>query len=136
MSAFENFIQLELPKRPFLETDVAQESVMVRRGAGPRQLAGVTLAEGDVLALIGGQLVGIAPSSLGAAIRKYILPVTLASQTWIMPHNYNTRNAIVQVFDATGAVILPDEITITDTNNITLKFNTAQTGIARAIFLD
>jgi hypothetical protein len=136
MSAFENFIQLELPKRPYLDADVAQETVMVRRGPGPRQLAGVTLAEGQVLSLVGGQLVGVTPSGVGSGIRKYVLTVTTPTTLWIMPHNYNTSNVIVQVFDNDGFVILPHDIQIIDNNNIALKFYSNQSGTARAIFLD
>jgi hypothetical protein len=136
MSAFENFIQLELPKRPYLDADVDQESVMVRRGAGPRQLAGVALTEGQVLGLVGGQIVGIATSSLGSAVRSYVLSVSIPTTLWTMSHNYNTSNVIVQVFDTTGAVILPNEIQIVDDNHIALKFYSQQAGVARAIFLD
>ena len=35
---FEDFIQLELPNRPWMASDVQEESVIVRRGQGARQL--------------------------------------------------------------------------------------------------
>lgn len=38
MSAFEDFIQRELPKRPFTEVDGLQGYILVREGAGPRQV--------------------------------------------------------------------------------------------------
>jgi hypothetical protein len=139
MSAFENFVQIELPKRPYLDTDVAQETVMVRRGPGPRQLAGVTLTEGQVLGLVGGRLVGVTPSGSGGgggSVRSYVLTVAIGTTLWTMRHNYNSNNVIVQVFDETGTVILPHDIQIIDTNNIALKFYSNQAGVARAIFLD
>lgn len=43
MSAFEDFVQTELPKRPYTDTDPAVESIMIRRGLGPRQTVGIQL---------------------------------------------------------------------------------------------
>ena len=56
MSAFEDFVQQELPKRGYLNSDVAQETIIIRRGAGPRQFDAVTLGEGEVLAKVGGSV--------------------------------------------------------------------------------
>lgn len=136
MSAFENFIQLELPKRPYLDADTAQETVMVRRGPGPRQLAGVALAEGQVVALVGGQIVGTTVAALGTGVRKAILTVTTPAFLWTIPHNLNSANVIVQAVDAAGFVLIPNEIQIVDVNTVTLTFNTPQAGVARVIFLD
>lgn len=136
MSAFEDFVQLELPKRPYLEADPAQETVMVRRGQGPRQLAAVSLTEKQVLAMVNGQLVGTTVSSLGNAIRKAVLSVTTAATTWSIPHNLGSRNVIIQVFDDDGYMVIPADIQIVDENNIEITFNSAQTGTARVAFLD
>jgi hypothetical protein len=136
MSSFEAFVQLELPKRPYLEADPAQETVMVRRGQGPRQLAAVSLTEKQVLAMVNGQLVGTTVSSLGNAIRKAVLSVTTAATTWSIPHNLGSRNVIIQVFDDDGYMVIPADIQIVDENNIEITFNSAQTGTARVAFLD
>lgn len=140
MSAFEDFIQLEIPKRPYLDVDGATETVMVRRGAGPRQLQAVDIAEGQVLAKVGGVIISASLSSLlstyGGGVRKAILPVTTASQTWTITHNLNSENVIVQIFDSTKSVIIPDSIQITSANVVTATFSTAVTGTARVIFLD
>lgn len=136
MSAFDDFIQLELPKRPYLNTDPAQETVMVRRGSGPRQLDSVVLTEGQVLGFVNGQLVGTSVSAIGNGVRKAILTVAVASTLWTISHNLNSLNAIIQIVDASGFVILPSDVKFVDSNTITVSFNTAQTGIARAIFLD
>lgn len=136
MSAFEDFVQLELPKRPYLNTDPATETIMVRRGAGPRQLQPVALTEGQVLAFVNGALVGTLVSSLGNGVRKAVLPVAVAASTWTITHNLNSSNAIIQIVDNNGYVVLPNEIRITSANVITVTFGTAQTGTARAIFLD
>lgn len=59
---FESFIKLELPLRPVLQIDGAEEAVLVRRGVGPRLFQLVTLEEGQVLGKSGGVIVGVDPS--------------------------------------------------------------------------
>ncbi len=135
MSAFEDFVQLELPKRPYLNTDVAQESVLVRRGAGPRQLAGVTLTNGQVVGMVGGVVQGITLAD-GASFKKYVETVSSALATWTVIHNQGSTNFIAQVFDSDGKVIIPNEIETTDSNTVTVKLGTAATGSIRIIFLD
>lgn len=56
MSAFEDFVQTELPKRPFTEADTAAETLLVRRGVGPRQHVELILGEGEVPLFTGGTL--------------------------------------------------------------------------------
>lgn len=141
MSAFEDFVQTELPKRPYLNTDVSQETVVIRRGAGPRQLAAVTFAEGQVLVMIGGVLVAktiqeILGSPSGSLLRSYVLNVTVAAGTWTITHNLNSENVIVQIFDENKFVMIPNSIQIIDANVVRVTFGTAATGIARVVFLD
>jgi hypothetical protein len=132
MSAFETFIQLELPKRPYTETNTPQESVLVRRGPGPRQHVGVELTEGQVLGMVGGVLVG----TTNFALRKYVLTVPVPSMTWTVPHNLASEDVIIQAFDENKFVIIPDTIQIVDTNTVQLTFSTAQAGVVRVVFLD
>ena len=134
MSQFETFIQTELPKRGYLDSDVPQETIIVRRGAGPRQFDAVTLEDGQVLARVNGQLVGM--NLAGNGIRKAIVPVLEGSTQWVVNHNFDSENAIVQCFDENKSVIFPDSIKIDDGDNITITFNKAQSGTARIIFLD
>jgi len=137
MSAFEDFVQLELPKRPYLDTNPDEETVMVRRGPGPRQLQPVSIGEGEVLTKIGGVIVSSTLSGLGVnALRKAILPVTVAATTWTIAHNLNSENVIVQIFDNTKSVIIPNTIQIVDANTVIATFSTPATGVARVIFLD
>ncbi len=132
MSAFEDFVQIELPKRPYLNTDVAQETVIVRRGAGPRQLGAVTLTNGQVLGMVGGTLQGVDSTSL---MRRHT--ETFTNQvTWLVTHNKSSVLYIAQVFDENGKVIIPDEIDTMDSNSIEIGFNTATTGTVNIIFLD
>lgn len=140
MSAFEDFVQQELPKRGYLNTDPAQETIIVRRGAGPRQFDAVTLAEGQVLAKVNGVLTGVAvsDSSIGgySGLRKAVLAVAEAATTWTIAHNLNSENVIIQAFDENKSVLFPDSMRIVDANTIELKFSTAQVGVARVVFLD
>lgn len=134
MSAFESFVQTELPKRGYLDADPAQETIIVRRGAGPRQFDAIVLEEGQVLGFVNGQLVGMPLA--GNGIRKAIVPVTVGATTWAVNHNFNSENAIVQCFDENKSVIFPESIKIDNGDNITITFNKAQTGTARIVFLD
>lgn len=140
MSAFEDFVQIELPKRPYLETNPSEETVMVRRGAGPRQLQAVNIAEGEVLAKVGGVVVSASLASLlgtyGGGVRKAVLPVVIAASTWTIEHNLNSENVIVQIFDDTKSVVIPNSIQIIDADTVVVTFSTAITGTARVIFLD
>lgn len=131
MSAFENYIQVELPKRGYLDTDVGQESIIVRRGPGPRQLDAVDLEEGQVLAKVNGELVG-----LDVAVRKAIFTVAQPNETWTINHNLGSEDVIVQAFDENGFVVIPNTIQVVDEDVIQLTFGTAQAGTARIVFLD
>ena len=134
MSAFEDFVQLELPKRPYLDTDVAVETVIVRRGVGPRQLGAVTLTNGQVLGMVGGTLQGVAIGA-GATFKKYSETFTAAS-TWTVTHGQASTNFVAQVYDSTGDLIIPDEIETTSANVVTIRFTSATAGSIRIIFLD
>ena len=140
MSAFEDFVQLELPKRPYLNTDVSPETVVIRRGVGPRQLSAVTFTEGQILVMSGGVLVAKTLSQIatefGGGLRSYTLPVTVADTEWTVTHNLNSENVIIQAFDNNKFVIIPDSIQILGVNSVKLTFNSAITGVARVIFLD
>lgn len=133
-SAFESFVQQELPKRGYLNTDVGQETIIVRRGLGPRQFDAVSLGEGQALALVGGVLQGVSLASYG--IKKVVLTVEEAAPEWIVAHNFDSENVIVQCFDESKSVIIPESIQILDENTVKVTFNTSITGVVRVIFLD
>lgn len=139
MSAFEDFVQQELPKRGYLNTDVSQETIIVRRGAGPRQFDAVQLQEGQVLAMVNGVLtsVSVTDPAIGGStgIRKAILSFT-DEDVWTVNHNLNSENVIIQAFDENKYVLLPNTMRIVDADTVELTFNTPQTGVARVIFLD
>lgn len=137
MSAFEDFVQTELPKRGYLNTDVPQESVIIRRGTGPRQFDAVTLTEGQVLAFIGGSLQPVSIGTLvSSGLKKAILTVTEAASEWLIVHNLGYDDVIIQCFDDDRFVLYPDTMQIVDANTVRITFTTPQTGVARVIFLD
>lgn len=134
MSAFEDFVQQELPKRGYLNSDVPQESIIIRRGPGPRQFDAIKLTEGQILAAgAGGALSGVSQASL--VTRKFVHPFT-NEDTVTVPHNLNSENVIVQAFDSDKFVIIPDSIQIVDADTVEVTFNTSQSGVVRVIFLD
>jgi hypothetical protein len=48
--------------------------------------------------------------------------------TWVVDHNLNTVNAIVQVYDNDNYQIIPQTLRITDNNNVTITFESARSG--------
>jgi hypothetical protein len=135
MSAFEDFIQGELPRRPFLLTDVPQNTVIVRKGAGPRQLDYVTINQGEVLTVDGsGNLVSASISAV-TGIKKYVATVSTPSMIWTLTHNLSSEDVIVQCFDNNKFVIIPDTIQILSDSQVRLTFGQFQIGTARIIFL-
>lgn len=51
-----------------------------------------------------------------------------AQSTWVVTHNLNTDNAIVQVYDNENYQIIPSSVRITDSNTVTVGFDSAQSG--------
>ena len=56
-----------------------------------------------------------------------------ASTTWTINHNLNERLVDVIVSDSTYVKIVPDEVTFTSVNQVTLKFFEAVSGYAKVI---
>jgi len=53
-----------------------------------------------------------------------------AQSTWVVNHNLNTENAIVQVYDTSNYQVIPSSLRITDSNTVTITFPSAQSGYA------
>lgn len=134
MSAFTDFIQLELPKRPYLETDVATNSVIIRSGAGPRQLEGVKLLDGQILMNVGGTLQAVNLADVTGDTDNHVHEQEVASATWNIAHGGGSENIIVQLFDSTGKQFTPDEITIVDDMNVTVDLSQPTIGKAVVIY--
>ena len=132
MSAFEDFIQVELPRRPWVDVDPAQESIPVRRGAGPRQLEFVSLTDGQVLGQLAGVVQGVDIAGLGT--KSYVHTELLNIDTWFVPHNLDSEDYVAFVFDNLGNQVFPDNITAFDSDTIEIDFNTPMTGKAVILF--
>lgn len=124
MSAFTDFVQTELPLRPYLAADVAANSIIVRQGAGPRQLSGITLNEGEIIMNVSGTLQAVALDDVAGNADTFIHEQESTSTSWNIQHNLGSAYYIVQVFDETDRVIVPDDIQTVDDNNVTIVFNT------------
>jgi len=130
---FEDFIQREIPLRPFLPADVTQESVIVRRGAGPRQMAGVVLEEGQVLGLRDGVLQGV-EASHGTSVDAVTFVQEEPATSWTVTHNRNNVNAVVNVYDDKGNWFQPNGLTVT-ANTVVIELLEAQAGRVVLIFI-
>ena len=60
----------------------------------------------------------------------------LADVLWVIQHNENNEQLLVQVFDDNDKFILPDEIEIIDINTVHVSFGAAMTGTARIMFFN
>jgi len=127
---FEIFVQTELPKRPYLDTDVAAESVIVRRGVGPRQLSAVPLTEGQVLGMSGGVLVGLSQTAINYTVTTF----ATAATTWTITHGKNNKNVILTLRDGSDHAVEADDIQY-NANSIVVTFAVAQAGTAVAVYL-
>jgi len=135
-NAFESFIQLELPKRPYLESDPAQESLIVRRGSGPRQLSGLTLQEGQTVVFKDGEL---KPAPYGvpgesSSVTGLAHEQAAAATVWNITHNQANREVVVTILDEEYAAIISDSIEVLE-NSIVIKFLTPQSGFVNIVFL-
>ncbi len=55
------------------------------------------------------------------------------STTWTIPHAYNTRDIIVQVYDTNNLIIFPDTVSMSSLNEAVITFSTATAGKAVVI---
>jgi hypothetical protein len=61
-------------------------------------------------------------------MHKYVQPV--ASSTWVINHNLNTPFVMVQVFDGNNQMVIPDEIIIDSSSQVTVSLGVAIIGSA------
>lgn len=137
MSAFDDFIQAELPRRPWSFTDGAQETIPVRRGAAARQLSWVSLADGQVLGMVNGQLQGVAVPGLGGTgvvPKNFVYTNTQEATTWTINHNQNSVDVVAQVYDVNGAALVADSVSAIDANTVVISFAAGQSGKAILLF--
>lgn len=131
MSAFEDFIQTELPRRPWVIDGGNQETILVRRGGGPRQSVWVGLSEGEVLGKVGGVVQGVTISGIP---KSFVHTQGTSNGTWTIVHNKNSLDVMIQIYDENNKVIIPEDIAVTDLNTVTITFSAAQDGRAVLMF--
>lgn len=132
---FVAYVQRELFKRPFSNDDPTEESVMVRRGGGPRQLAGLELQDLELVGRRDGAVVGIPISDLGelgggGAEKKLIFTMDTPNVTWTITHEYASKNVEVYVVDADNQRVEADSIQAVDDDTVIIGFTQAQAGKA------
>lgn len=133
LDAFVQFVQAELFRRPFLNNDPKQETVLVRRGGGPRQLNGVELEDGQVLGQEDGVLKGITLSEIivpTAPADTMIFTQPEPTLQWTILHDFESTFFEVHIVGPSGERIFPDDIQITATKTITVYFTKVQSGTA------
>lgn len=59
-----------------------------------------------------------------------------AATTWTIAHNLDTTTPMVQVYDSTPRMLIPDNVNIVDANNLTITFGSAQAGMAVIMYGD
>lgn len=57
------------------------------------------------------------------------LPVT----SWLIHHNVHTDNLVVQVYDTTNQLVIPDTVIVNNIDNITITFAEAFAGKAQLV---
>lgn len=134
LDAFVTYVQQELFKRPFLNSDTKQESIMLRRGGGPRQLTGLDINDLEVVGKQNGAVGGIPISSLleisGQQEKKLVFTQETAAIQWTVEHTYNSTNVEVYVVDASNNRVEPDSVTAVDADTVVINFTQAQAGKA------
>jgi len=73
---------------------------------------------------------------LTSSIDTYVHEQTSTATTWTITHNLGEENVILQVYNDSNEMIIPDTVTPTDTNEIVMTFNTAIAGRAIIMFGD
>jgi hypothetical protein len=134
MSAFSDFIQVELPRRPYLVKDVSQNSVIVRKGSGPRQLDGVKLEPGQILMNVDGTLQAVSLKEFSGGVRSYCENIPEPSNSWTLVHSGKSQKIVVQVYDTENKCVLPDEIIIIDEDTVKVEFGSPLSGYAVVMY--
>lgn len=95
-------------------------------GTEAQGVISVVGASGIVVDIVG-QVMTITP---GSATPRCFAASFVSATSWTVSHNLGTIDVQIEVFDdqSPRQVILPDSIFTTDTNTVTVNFNSAQAG--------
>jgi hypothetical protein len=66
----------------------------------------------------------------GGVIGQTYVSQQASSTTWTVQHNLGSLDIAVQCYDSSNQLFIPNTVTITDQNTVTLTFSTAQAGKA------
>lgn len=61
---------------------------------------------------------------------SFICPNTIAATTWTCTHSFGDTNVIVDTYDSTGKLIIPNSVQATNGNTVTITFTSPQSGTA------
>lgn len=67
-----------------------------------------------------------ATNILGAKTYEYTQ--SSAATTWVIPHNFGDKNVVFNCYDGSGNFLIPNTVTETDINTLTVTFFTPQAG--------
>jgi hypothetical protein len=73
---------------------------------------------------------------LTGTTNSYTHDQTTASSSWTVVHNLNAGNPLVQVYDNTGNMLIPNSVVPINNNSLTITFGTSITGRAVIMFGD
>jgi epidermal growth factor receptor substrate 15 len=101
---------------------------------GSVQISGSLTITGSVSAANGftGSLLGTASYALNGSSNAFLYQTASAASVWTFNHYLQTRYPVIQVYDNTDSVIIPQSITAVDNNTTTITFSSARTGTAVA----
>lgn len=69
-------------------------------------------------------------------VNTYTFQQASSSTTWNITHNLGTTTPMVQCYDNTPTMLIPDAVNIIDSNNIQVVFGSGQVGSAVVMFGD
>lgn len=71
-------------------------------------------------------------------VNTYTFQQASAATSWAINHNLDTSTPLVQAYSNTNppVMLIPDEVTINDNNNLTVSYGTAQAGYAVVMYGD
>lgn len=82
----------------------------------------------------GGQAIGGDGPSL--ATSGYLHVQAVASDFWVIPHFAGTTLLLIQIFDTSDNLVIPDNIEIVDINTVEVTLSTPIAGRAHVVFFE
>jgi len=103
------------------------------RVSGSTTITGSVSITGSITATsFTGSLLGTASYALNGSSNAFLYQTSSAASVWTFNHYLQTRYPIIQIYDNTDSVIIPQSITAVDNNTTTITFSSPRTGTAVA----